>query len=211
MKLLPVVLALGILPMFAADHNAPIRLYYEFRQEPQSAVLAPIQKELDKIMQPAGLSFEWLALPAQVGDGASVEVAIIHFNGRCEVGGPQYERRAPGPLGWTLITDGQILPFIEIDCEQLQSFLLPDLLRLQGHFRTIAFGTAVARVLAHELYHMLLKTTAHSSSGVASARFTAQQLLTDALHFNRKQCEKLRAYGDYLAAMISDPGTAGDR
>jgi hypothetical protein len=49
--------------------------------------------------------------------------------------------------------------------------------------RDYIYGRALARLLAHELYHVLVQTTAHAQAGVAKAQLTAAELLANRFQF----------------------------
>src|SRR5579872_472485 len=154
MKSIMVVLALGVIPAFGGNRVAPIRLYTQFQHQPPDAVLDAIQEELDSIMMPAGMDFEWRSLANTLGNEVSVELAVIHFKGACALTDLSPMEVYPGPLGWTHMSDGEILPFSDINCDGIRVFVQRDLLRLPVAIREAVYGRAIARVLAHELYHI---------------------------------------------------------
>jgi hypothetical protein len=166
-------------------------LYTEFQQVPPDSVLDAIQDELEQIMSPAGLHFVWHAL-SDAGGRVSSQLAVIHFKGQCDTDGLRPEHGYPGPLGWTHISDGEILPFIDVNCEGIRIFVQRDLLGFPSEARQLIFGRALARVLAHELYHLLANTKNHARSGVAKAYYNAEELVSKTLHFGPKECESLR-------------------
>jgi len=170
---------------------APVTLYTNFQQTPPAALFASIQSELEVIMTPAGLHFDWHPL-ADAGGRISSQLAVIHFIGACDVAGLRPDTAYPGPLGWIHVTDGEILPFIDVNCDGLRLFLQHDLIASPAAGREEAFGRAVARVLAHELYHLLANTKAHRSSGVAKAAYSVGDLLSQTFQFDKRECASLR-------------------
>lgn len=199
-----VVLALGVLPAFGGSRFAPIRLYVQFQHQPPDAVLEAIQVELENIMVPAGMGFEWRSLAATQGNEVSIELAVIHFKGACDVNDLAPFDSFPGPLGWTHISDGEILPFSDINCDGIRLFTQRDLLRMPDAIRETVYGRAVARVLAHELYHIFAKTTKHASVGVGKPAYSVKELLCDKFQFERKESDKLRSHQERLAAVNTD-------
>ena len=77
----------------------------------------------------------------------------------------------PGALGWTHVSDGAILPFSEIDCDRIREFVQKELLYWKPAEREEVLGRAMARVVAHELYHIFANTPHHGSDGVAKAAY----------------------------------------
>jgi hypothetical protein len=171
-----------------------MRLYAQFQQEPPEMVLASLQAELRTILEPLGMSFEWRDLDLSRGNEVSTELAIIHFKGDCDVKELAPVAVFPGPLGWTHITDGEILPFTDVSCDSIRLFVQRDLLRLPERDREAAFGRAVARVLAHELYHIFANTTKHGSWGIAKAAYSVDELLCPKLQFEKRESNVLRTH-----------------
>jgi hypothetical protein len=200
------VLALGVLPAFGGNAVAPVRLYVQFQHEPPDAVLDSIQVELQTIMVPAGMGFEWRSLAKTTGSEISVELAVIHFKGTCDVSDLAPTDAYPGPLGWTHMSDGEILPFSDINCDGIRLFTQRELLRVPGDGRQAVYGRAVARVLAHELYHIFSKTTKHAGSGIGKPAYTVQDLLSNKFQFGKKNCDLLKAHQARLASMSADTG-----
>jgi hypothetical protein len=155
---------------------APIALYTQFQEEPSAAVREALESELDAIMEPAGLRFEWrsLASPDRV---AAPELVVVTFQGRCDVDRLQPVNVLPGALGWTHMTDGVVLPFSDIDCSAVRGFLQKELLNRPPSLREEIYGRALGRVLAHELYHVLAGTSNHGADGVAKPGYTVGDLM----------------------------------
>jgi hypothetical protein len=208
MKGLVVCLALGILPAFGGGQEgrgAAVTLYTEFQQTPPDSVLDAIEDELEAIMSPAGLHFVWHPL-TDAGGRVAAQLAVVHFRGECDAAGLRPESRLPGPLGWTHISDGEILPFIDINCEGIRIFVQRDLICVRNADREKAFGRGVARVLAHELYHLLANTRIHASSGIAKAYYSVGELLAETFQFGRKECESLRSHTAHWAFQAAAEG-----
>ena len=206
MKVATLLLALGVFPAFGGSRVAPVRLYIHFQQDPPDAVLEAIQEELSNIMVPAGMEFDWRSLNDTKGNEVSVELAVIHFKGTCDAEGLSPMDAYPGPLGWTHMSDGEILPFSDINCDGVRLFLQRDLLRVPEPIRPVAYGRAVARVLAHELYHIFAKTTKHGGWGVAKPAYTVQELLSSKFQFDKKQCDRLREHQEHIALVSGFAG-----
>jgi len=193
MKIMSVGLLLAVLPAFGGQQGAPlapIALYAQFQQEPPAGVLQSIREELSSIMAPMGLRFEWHALNAARGEETSVELAVITFKGSCDLNRLALHSTLGGPLGWTHISEGAILPFADIDCDGIRSFIQRGLLSARSESRESMYGRAVGRVLAHELYHILANTQ-HHGSGVGKAAYTVDNLLADVFQFDEKESAAL--------------------
>jgi hypothetical protein len=190
-------LALGILPVYGEEHwqapsvAATVSLYTQFHQKVPPKVVEALHEELGAIMAPAGMRFEWRSLAGPRTE-VSVELAVVTFKGRCDTGNLLSVRTVPGALGWTHVSDGTILPFSDVDCDRIRDFVQRDLLNVQPKERDATFGRALARVLAHELYHIFANTPKHSSCGVGKAFYTVQELLARHFRFEESESEMLR-------------------
>jgi len=211
MKALVMGLVLAVLPVLGQQPGAPIApiaLYTSFpQQQPPAAVLQALQDEVESIMAPTGLRFEWRALENNRGDEVAVELAVLTFRGSCDVEGLVNRRGRVGALGWTHVSDGIILPFSEVDCDGIRRFLSNGLLGLRPAERATAFGRAVGRVLAHELYHIFADTKHHGTCGVGKEAYTAQDLLSSSFNFHERESQALKSskvHGILENAMVGD-------
>jgi|ERR1035437_45322 hypothetical protein len=184
---------------------APITLYTQFQQAPPAGVLEALQDEVDSIMAPIGLRFEWRDLDKGGRHEVSAELAVVTFKGRCDIAGLKTRTRLEGALGWTHVSDGQILPFTDISCDRVREFVQPGLLTFPAEDREEIYGRALGRVLAHELYHIFANTMRHGSMGVAKGSYNVQDLLADEFQFEAKESRMLRTNRPKPAA----EGTAG--
>ena len=195
MKAVFLSLVLAALPAFGGHQEtplAPIVLYVHFQQEPPPAVFGALQDEVNSIMAPGGLRITWRDLSAPRDGAVSVKLAVISFKGRCDVAGLNPHTFDAGPLGWTHISDGIILPFADIDCQGIRGFIQKRLLAVPVESREKAYGRALGRVLAHELYHIFAKTTRHGSCGVGKSKFTVEELLSPEFQFEERESSALQ-------------------
>ena len=191
MNIMSVGLLLAALPVFGGQQGAvlaPIALYTNFQQEQASeTLLTAMQEELSGIMAPMGLRFEWRSMKDANGSNVAAELAVVTFKGHCDSARVSPRRAESGPLGWTHISEGAILPFADVDCDGIRSFLQSGLLGIRPADREEWFGRALGRVIAHELYHILANTQHHGSEGVGKAAYSVQNLLSDDFQFGEKE------------------------
>jgi hypothetical protein len=95
-------------------------------------------------------------------------------------------------LGWTYVSDGAILPYGDVDCDRIRLFIQMGLLGVPARQREQAYGRAVGRVVAYELYHILTRNPRHGSVGVGKAAYTVRDLLGDRFVFDEAESEQLR-------------------
>jgi cytochrome c553 len=163
-------------------------LYTDFEHKPAPAVVQALREEVDFLMAPLGLHFEWTSLAAN-DQRVWMDLAVVKFSGRCEVLPFATNSHSDQRLGWTHISDGVVLPFAEVDCDAIRAYLLRDLSLLAPQSREKVFGRAVGRVMAHELLHVFARTAAHSDHGVDHPTLTISELLADRLEFDEREPE----------------------
>jgi hypothetical protein len=148
-----------------------------------------MREELQRLMSPAGLEVIWKD-SATRKDGDDFElVAVGSFEGSCSAADPILTTvsspRTVESLADTSISDGRILPFFHVDCIRL--------IRMLGTGADKALlGQALARVIAHELYHIVAGTTEHHTSGVAKAAFSVRDLVGPRFDFDFLSLEQMR-------------------
>jgi hypothetical protein len=209
LRLVLFCLLAGVVPGWSETRVAtfaPITLYAQFEQAPPAGVLEALQQEVASIMAPIGLRFEWRNLGKTGGHEVSAELAVVTFKGRCDAAGLMTRSRFEGALGWTYVSDGQILPFTDISCDRVRQFTQPGLLVFRPEDRAARYGRALGRVLAHELYHIFANTMRHGSIGVAKESYNMQDLLADDFQFQAKESRMLQANRP-RAAVESTAGT----
>lgn len=187
-------LLLAALPAAGQERRAdpPIAVYTSFQQPVPPAVLQALRDELDDLMEPALLHLEWRSVAGVSGTEVSSELAVVKFLGHCTVDSLEMKSGHSGALGWTHVSDGIILPFADVDCDRIRNFVQKDLMFVHASEREEAFGRAVARVLAHELYHIFTQTAHHGSDGVGKSAFSVQDLLSDDFQFHGKEAGMLK-------------------
>jgi hypothetical protein len=69
----------------------------------------------------------------------------------------------------------------------------------------------MARVVAHELYHVLMRTTDHARAGVARSCFSTGDLLTERFEFEGATLARLRRGQDAVPDSIAGGDDSPDR
>lgn len=189
-------LALGALPALSQPGGgrvAPFGVYTHFESEPAKLVLDSLKQELTAIMARVGLSFQWRSLDAPRRAEVFTELAVITFKGKCDLSELVPQHMEAGALGWTHVTDGHVLPFSDVDCSRIRGFLSRALIPMPPQDRDEAFGFAVARVLAHELFHIFTQTDHHGSAGLTKAAYTVPELMAGDFQFEEADLRTLEA------------------
>jgi len=171
-------LLLAALP--GSSQVGSIAIYTQFQHEPSKAVLSAIQVEASALMAPAGLRLQWKTLPS-TGQDVSSAVAVVTFQGRCTAADlpaqPEWGKR----LGWSHVSDGEVLPFAGIDCDSILGFIDQRLIAVSPRERDQMLGRAIGRVLAHEFDHIFAETRDHKDRDMDQPEYSVQELTAPSL------------------------------
>jgi hypothetical protein len=118
----------------------------------------------------------WKSLSAERGVEVDRRLAVAKFMGACDTLGLPLPAFHDGSLGRTHVSGGQVLPFMDIDCNRIRGFVRKPLMQTDPHERDEMLGRALGRVFAHELYHILARTTHHSGGVVAHSTYSVAEL-----------------------------------
>jgi hypothetical protein len=170
----------------------PVTLFTNQLDPSAAAVFAAMREEVANIMAPVGMHFEWHEITAESTAVTAVELAVVTFKGTCDVTTAVISGDKNKTLGFTNVSDGAILPFTTVDCDRARGFLDNALRRLPLRTRQTAFGRALGRILAHELYHIFANTSRHGHDGVAKEVYSVADLMSGEFEFQERECELMR-------------------
>jgi hypothetical protein len=168
-----------------------VAVFMDFDSKPEDASVEVMKKEADDLLKSAGIALDWKML-SDHGTVTSPGLVVVKFRGHCKVEAwsqPGEDELPAGTqtLGFTRVTNGHVLPFSEVECDQIRkalSYVAPGSTPME---RQRAFGLAMGRVVAHELYHILARTTSHAEEGLAKATQSLRDLVTaPAMAFQEK-------------------------
>jgi hypothetical protein len=165
----------------------------EFEHAIPGGSMHEMKLEFGRIMGPASTSIAWRDLRGLPGDAVAGELVVVRFEGWCAADGV---RSSPSDSHFLAITeeeDGEIMPFSRVNCSELAGMLAldPTTRVLSTPQIQRSLGRAMARVLAHETYHVLLRTPRHAASGVAKSAFTPAELFGAELRFNAAEMQQI--------------------
>jgi len=141
-------------------------------------LLDEIKSELGSLMEPSGYQLHWRGAEptAQSFEGGLI---VLEIRGSCDRKSASLRRPGVVQLGSSAVADGKVLPFSWADCGAVSLFLEPWLTHMQKQQRRVVMGKAMARVIAHEFYHVLGRTLIHTRSGLSKSRLEPNDLLRE--------------------------------
>ena len=160
---------------------ATVGVYLKGDANASSISLQSMRVELRDLMAPTDLNLVWTNAR---GTTRVDRLIVVDLRGTCQAGTENVSKfKDHSALASTAVTDGKVLPFSWVDCTALDQFLRPALANRSPLERDVIYGRAMARLLAHEFYHVLAQTEAHTSSGVSKTSFSIADLMADYFTF----------------------------
>ncbi len=168
----------------AVSPASPLTVLLDFEQPHSSISFDSLQQELQRLFAPARLKID-LRIHSELPSAPQfTDVLLFKMKGHCTmdalpIGALSDER---GALAMTYSVDGDLLPFGEVECDRVRQSIQRTLGKGDPERHQATFGIALGRVIAHEVYHMITNSSAHTKDGLTkeslSGRELSQQLLS---------------------------------
>jgi hypothetical protein len=186
---------LVLLPSAFAQSSSTVGIFLDFEVRPAPEVVASMQREITELIRPSGLNP--LFLYAKTSQEWYKELVVVTFKGKCSVdrwrSEEQTPSRKPVALATTLVDNGRVLPFSKVRCDQLRRGLGTLEPRAGRKQQQAALGLAMGRVVAHELYHVLARTTTHAVQGLAKGTHDLAELVSGVVAFGEEDLSRMAA------------------
>jgi hypothetical protein len=181
-----------------APHTIPaspvsLTVVFQFDGPHSEKSFQEMKQELGAILKDSGILIDWRERNQVSSSDSFANLVVVKFRGACKIDPAADLDVESGPLAFTHTSDGAILPFSEVECDRVRSALLRASFPVQNraHFE-IVYGRAMARVLAHELYHVLAGTESHSHHGLTQRALSGAELASDELELDPDQLNLMR-------------------
>lgn len=182
-------------PMWALEglpalHN-PLTVVVTSERPLAPEAMRELQAEMANLLKQANRPVEWKRLD-EMGVGVSVsDLVMVKFRGDCRMELSPMLLDERGPLAFTHTTEGEVLPFSEVLCDKVKVAARSAMHGGQVASGNKLLGRALARVLAHEIWHMTSNSHKHSKSGVAKSSLSGAQLIAEKLEFDDHSAHQL--------------------
>lgn len=184
-----------LIALTAAAGAPSLTVVLDYEQPHSQTSFNVMQSELSQLLKGAGFTI-------QLRDKASLppntqfdDLVMFKMAGRCDATPVPLEALSDerGPLAMAYSSDGQILPFGEIRCDRVRQSLQRSIGRgtPSGRDRS-AYGAALAKVMAHEIYHMLTHDPRHTQKGVTKEALSSHELLDREMSLPDKALSEIR-------------------
>jgi len=169
-----------------------VTILFDFDGRFSQKSLQEMKRELASIMHGSGVQIDWRELSDVAPSESFANLVVVTFHGTCIMEPIPFLYDERGPLAFTHISDGNVLPFGEVACNKVRSSIGKAMWGSDYRRSDTLFGRALARVLAHELYHMLAHTAEHARKGVARHALTGSDLISDELRLSPAELNRIR-------------------
>ena len=181
----------------AQAQTRTLAVYSDSSRHLDSSALQALQTELQRVLTPAAIDLTRIQPSKDKQSDPEVQLAVVGtFDGDCSVENlPQLQGRAiqTRTLAESSVSSGHILPYFRVDCNQVIRTLSPALWSLSVPMRERILGRALARTIAHEIYHIVAQTTDHERTGIAKAVLTLSDLYTTRFDFSSESLRRMAA------------------
>jgi len=188
-----------LLALFCLFNIAPspdLAVYLSADPNQPAAPVEHMKRELSAMMQAAGYRVVWGDPRSPDRSGQAANLVVLELRGSCGLppGNYHIERsvESGASLAETSVSPHGVLPFSWVNCANLTRMLAPVLAGEPRAQRDYLYGRAMARVAAHELYHVMMGSRDHGREGVAKSRFSISDLLDERFDFDHTALAKLR-------------------
>jgi hypothetical protein len=157
--------------MYAA-RASEVTLILQFDGRHSEPSVSEMKREIEYLMHGSGVELSWRNYSDVSASESFPRIVLVKFHGSCET--RAFAGRAPDdgmPLGYSHISNGEIIPFADVECDHIRSELRSADDRM--------LGRAMGRVLAHELHHIIDRTRSHTRTGLLRKSFSPQDLMAD--------------------------------
>jgi hypothetical protein len=158
---------------------ATLGIFVDFEKTPSPTSVEAMYVELNALLAPAGIVPFWRQLRFSNGSEEFDRVMIVRFKGVCKAGlkGESLNDAMFSDemrLAHTKVVKGHVLPVAEVECDNVKKGINS----VPSKDRQVLLGHMLGRVVAHELYHLLLQTVSHRRSGLAKAVLSWRDLVS---------------------------------
>jgi hypothetical protein len=178
--------------------SAPIAIYMSFDDAHSEYAVGAMKREVESLTKASGFDLHWRSLGGQRVEETFSDLMVVKFHGKCNMDGIQLLFNELGPegeggaLGSTKTSNGQVLPFSELECDRIRRSIAPLAVGYSREERESLLGRAMGRVLAHELFHVFANTDKHGHEGVAKTTYSRKDLVAEGFEFESQDAKRIQ-------------------
>jgi len=166
-----------------------------YLNQPLQFGAAGFEEEVRALIEPSGYRVVFRNPAAPTAENFD-RLMMVNMEGRCSARDLTFASSVDmkdGALASTATEGSRVLPFTKVFCDRTVRLLTPALSSEAVFRRDLLFARALARQVAHELFHFLAQDKGHSQAGVAKACLQVRDLLAGSLPFDEVTVSRLSA------------------
>ena len=168
----------------------PVTIVIDFDGPHSNPSIEAMKREFAVIMHSSGIAFDW-RMKSEAAAGSFANLVVVRFKGACVLAPVGYLYDERGPLAYTLTTNGEVQPYSEVACDKVAASVRSAMWGGDFSHADQLFGRALARVVAHEMVHILTKSGDHGKTGIAKPGLTGRQLISPELKLSPADLDRL--------------------
>ena len=170
-----------------------LELLTQFDRQPSTTVVEAMEREIDSLYRDVPVAIGWHGVSGYHSKVIAPRLVFVYFKGDCRSPRLPPHQSAEGlALAGISRVDGRMLPVVTVDCDRTARYVWPSMSGAERTNGDTAFGRALARVLAHELYHYLTGATKHTRSAIFRSSIPASSLLAREMRFIPEEVADLK-------------------
>jgi hypothetical protein len=187
------ILSLFILSLAAepANHAAPLAVIVDAAENFSPQAWQSMQSESERLAAQSGLPLRFVQKPLAAGQ-VFADLVQFRFHGKCAMDSFPALLDERGPYAWAFTAGDDVLSFGAVDCAKVRERIKTALHGADYARADELLGRALARILAHELYHIAANTRGHAKSGIVRHALTPQELIAAKLDLASRERDEIR-------------------
>jgi hypothetical protein len=177
----------AVSPVFAEG----ITIVLDFQGPRSEQSITEMKREFEGIMKASPIRFDFRSRNQAEESTFSDELLVVRFKGKCVFEPVPYLIDERGPMAFTYSTDGSVQPFSEVECDRVKQVMRTAMAGGDFAKGDVLLGRALARVMAHEVVHILTHSAQHGSAGVTKTALSGSQLIAPELPLESEDVERM--------------------
>jgi len=172
--------------------QSTLQMLIGFDHLPDMSAVQWMRRETADLFSEAGLTLAWRQRGISQEMKPTEPAVSVRFHGHCQLEPHLWWALETGPLASTQVMEGEIRPFIEVNCDRAAAVVSQDRGPFSEPLVTRAFGRALGRLVAHELYHYLTQSAVHGETELFSRVMRPGALTRESVRFEAGEIAALR-------------------
>jgi hypothetical protein len=156
-----------------------VSVFFQFESAPNPRTFQFMRAEIDRLFQSVPLRFDWWRMEEAPEAGVVGAAMVVRFRGNCSLGGVPPIADERGPFAWATVTDGVLQPFADVNCDRVRTAVHEGLWGGEKAQADRFLGIGLARVVAHEIYHIYYRSRRHETGGVMRHALSPADLVAE--------------------------------